>query len=92
MLPLFINKVLKMRSSFSLEDCNSKRWVRNLFSFSNNFIIEQDMFAYFSQFGTVGDAIVMRDKNTGRGRGFGFIRLIFKDDDEAQKMKDHIIR
>eukprot|EP00347_Sterkiella_histriomuscorum_P016077 403354577 len=54
--------------------------------------MEQDMFAYFSQFGTVGDAIVMRDKNTGRGRGFGFIRLIFKDDDEAQKMKDHIIR
>lgn len=50
------------------------------------------MFAYFSQFGTVGDAIVMRDKNTGRGRGFGFIRLIFKDEDEASKMKDIIIR
>ncbi|CDW80303.1 heterogeneous nuclear ribonucleoprotein [Stylonychia lemnae] len=53
--------------------------------------MEQDLFAYFSQFGQVGDAIVMRDKNTGRGRGFGFIRLIFKEDDEAAKMKDLIL-
>jgi hypothetical protein len=34
----------------------------------------------------------MRDKATGRGRGFGFVRLIFKDDDEAYQMKIQIIQ
>ena len=33
----------------------------------------------------------MRDKATGRGRGFGFVRMILKDDDEAQKVKDQIL-
>jgi RNA recognition motif-containing protein len=42
---------------------------------------------YFSTFGQVGDAIVMRDKATGRGRGFGFVRMIFKDDDTAMIVK-----
>lgn len=34
----------------------------------------------------------MRDKATGRGRGFGFVRMIFKDEDEAQKMKEIILQ
>lgn len=34
----------------------------------------------------------MRDKMTGRGRGFGFVRMIFKDEDEANKAKDDILR
>ena len=33
----------------------------------------------------------MRDKATGRGRGFGFVRMILKDEDEANKVKDQII-
>ena len=46
---------------------------------------------YFSQFGQVGDVIVMRDKMTGRGRGFGFVRMIFTDEEEATKAKDDIL-
>ena len=34
----------------------------------------------------------MRDKATGRGRGFGFVRMISKDEDEAQKMKEIILQ
>lgn len=49
------------------------------------------MFSYFSKYGSVGDAIVMRDKATGRGRGFGFVRLVFRDEEEANKMKDDIL-
>lgn len=49
------------------------------------------MFNYFSQYGTVGDAIVMRDKVSGRGRGFSFVRMIFKDEEEAQEKKAEIL-
>lgn len=34
----------------------------------------------------------MREKTTGRGRGFGFVRMIFKDEDEAQAVKEQIIK
>lgn len=33
----------------------------------------------------------MRDKATGRGRGFGFVRLSFSDDDEASERKQDIL-
>ena len=33
----------------------------------------------------------MRDKMSGRGRGFGFVRMIFKDEEEANKAKDDIL-
>ncbi len=29
----------------------------------------------------------MRDKMSGRGRGFGFVKLVFKDEDEAYNLK-----
>lgn len=42
--------------------------------------VETDIVMYFSKFGKVQDAIVMRDRVTGRGRGFAFVRLSFKDE------------
>ncbi|KAH7245107.1 hypothetical protein BKA59DRAFT_359408, partial [Fusarium tricinctum] len=35
----------------------------------------------FSQFGQVTDSIIMRDRETGRARGFGFVT--FSTEDEA---------
>jgi RNA recognition motif-containing protein len=35
----------------------------------------------FSEFGTVTDSIIMRDRETGRARGFGFVT--FSSEDEA---------
>jgi RNA recognition motif-containing protein len=36
----------------------------------------------FSEFGTVTDAHVVRDRETGRSRGFGFVTM--EDDGDAQ--------
>ncbi len=43
----------------------------------------EDLMEFFSQFGTVEDAFVLRDRETGRSRGFGFVT--FTNDDEADK-------
>ena len=37
--------------------------------------LEADLIEYFKKFGRVDDAIVMRDKQTNRGRGFGFVKI-----------------
>jgi RNA recognition motif-containing protein len=37
----------------------------------------------FEAYGTVGDAVVMQDQESGRSRGFGFVEM--SDADEAQK-------
>lgn len=41
---------------------------------------EHELMGFFSQFGKVVNTIVMRDKTTGRGRGFGFVLLSMKDE------------
>ncbi len=40
----------------------------------------------FEEFGTVTDAIVVTDRQTGRSRGFGFVE--FDNSDDAQKAID----
>ena len=52
---------------------------------------EQHLQSYFQKFGKVENTIVMREKLTQRGRGFGFVLLSFNDEDEAQQIKRSII-
>lgn len=49
--------------------------------------MENDLFDYFSELGKVENTIVMRDKITNRGRGFGFVLLSFKDEEDAKQAK-----
>jgi RNA recognition motif-containing protein len=44
--------------------------------------------AYFQEFGKVENTIVMRDKATGRGRGFGFVLVSFLDEVVAKQKKE----
>ncbi|KAE8144530.1 hypothetical protein BDV25DRAFT_166620 [Aspergillus avenaceus] len=42
----------------------------------------------FSQFGTIEEAIVVKDRDTGRSRGFGFVR--FSTPQEAEAARDNM--
>ena len=46
---------------------------------------------YFGRFGEVTEAVIMRDRNTGRARGFGFV--VFADSGVAERvtMDKHMI-
>jgi RNA recognition motif-containing protein len=45
------------------------------------------LITYFKQYGVVADAIVMRDRTTQRGRGFGFVKMQFENKEKAQENK-----
>ena len=44
---------------------------------------EANLQQYFQKYGKVENTIVMRDRLTQRGRGFGFVLLSFSDEDQA---------
>ncbi len=46
-------------------------------------VTSQELETLFSQHGTVTSATAMTDRETGRGRGFGFVEMA--NDDEAAK-------
>ncbi len=54
----------------------SKLYVGNL-SFS---VSSENLSALFAQFGTVGSARVITDRDTGRSKGFGFVEMSSSDE------------
>ncbi|XP_062189017.1 heterogeneous nuclear ribonucleoprotein 1-like isoform X1 [Phragmites australis] len=52
---------------------------------------EERLREYFGRFGEVTEAVIMRDRNTGRARGFGFV--VFSDSGVAERvtMDKHMI-
>jgi RNA-binding protein Musashi len=50
-------------------------------------VVEEEFKEYFEQFGTVLDATLMMDKETGRPRGFGFVT--FDDDGAVENCMAH---
>ena len=58
---------------------NKKLYVGNL-----EYTVTQDQLKeHFGQAGTVVDAVVITDKNSGRSKGFGFVEM--SSDEEAKK-------
>lgn len=43
---------------------------------------DEDLNSLFSEYGTVTSAKILKEKNTGRSKGFGFVEM---EDDEAAK-------
>lgn len=47
--------------------------------------------AYFEQFGDVREVVIMRDKLSGRSRGFGFVSFVTKDAVDGATQQDHVL-
>ena len=47
-----------------------------------------DLERIFGEFGTITDAIVIMDRQTGRSKGFGFVT--FESDEDAQRAIDAV--
>lgn len=47
--------------------------------------------AYFEQFGDIREVVIMRDKLSGRSRGFGFVSFMNKDAVDSATQQDHVL-
>ena len=52
---------------------------------------EDSIRQYFEKFGPVGDTQVVRDRNTGQSRGFGFVTFVDVEVSRAAQASDHMI-
>ena len=50
---------------------------------------EETMQQYFSQYGVLEEAVIMRDRATGKSRGFGFVTYLHATDAQQVAMTDH---
>lgn len=57
---------------------------------TNNMTIDS-LRAYFEQFGDIREVIIMRDKLSGRSRGFGFVSFVNKDAVDSATQQDHVL-
>ena len=49
---------------------------------------EQDLISLFEQAGSVANASVITDRDTGRSKGFGFVEM--STDDDARRAIEHL--
>ena len=49
---------------------------------------EQDLISLFEQAGSVANASVITDRETGRSKGFGFVEMT--TDDDARRAMEHL--
>ncbi|KAJ0980089.1 hypothetical protein J5N97_008344 [Dioscorea zingiberensis] len=52
---------------------------------------EERLRDYFSSFGDIVEAVIMKDRATGRARGFGFIVFTYPATAEIVAMEKHMI-
>lgn len=50
---------------------------------------ERVLQAYFSQFGAIQEAVIMKDRYTGKSRGFGFVTFASADDAARVVASEH---
>ncbi|KAM9342267.1 LOW QUALITY PROTEIN: heterogeneous nuclear ribonucleoprotein A1-like [Pholidichthys leucotaenia] len=72
-------------------DCKESEKLRKLFIGGLSFeSTEESLRAHFEQWGALTDCVVMRDPNSKRSRGFGFVTYSsVREIDEAMKAKPH---
>ncbi|KAL0733867.1 hypothetical protein Bca4012_010077 [Brassica carinata] len=52
---------------------------------------EETFAKYFEKFGEVVDSVIMRDRMTGKPRGFGFVTFAYSDVEENVLEEEHVI-
>ena len=50
---------------------------------------EEGLQQYFSQFGALEEAVIMKDRSTGKSRGFGFVTFLHHSDAKQVAVTDH---
>ena len=50
---------------------------------------EETLQQYFSQFGALEEAVIMKDRTTGKSRGFGFVTFLHPSDAQHVAITDH---
>jgi len=63
----------------------------NVDKFDSSSINAEGLRAYFSKFGEVVEAVIMRDRASGRSRGFGFITFTDEAVADQVSLETHVL-